>query len=101
MPRPMRARFLRAPSRSASSCNFIVCSLCLLCLDDANQVLHLGEHSTNLRRVRDLRDPANAIEAQTDQRGSLGMMAADRAAHLLDLYDCLGFAHAMLPCVAS
>jgi hypothetical protein len=54
-----------------------------------------------LRRVRDPRNPANAIEAETDQRGSLGTMAADSAANLLDFYNRLGFAHAVLLRVPS
>src|SRR5262249_36286962 len=61
----------------------------LLCLAvvDPHQVLHLGEHAAGRRRVGDFSHAADAIEPEADQGLALGMMAADRAANLLNL-DC-------------
>jgi hypothetical protein len=69
----------------------------LLWLYDSNQVLDLGQHAAGLRRVRHLRNPPNAIEAEPDQGCSLRMMAPNRAAGLLDLDYSIGLAHVVLP----
>src|SRR3569833_3722021 len=46
---------------------------------------NLGDHTTNRRRIRQLGDPADLVEIQPDQRRTLRMVAADRAAGLFDL----------------
>ena len=54
-------------------------------LNHLHQMLHLGDHAAGLRRVRNLGDAADAVEPEPDQGLALGVMAADRAADLLDL----------------
>src|ERR1700747_1857658 len=86
MPRPRRMRFLREPALSAISLSFIALLLILLLLvDDANEMLNLFNHATNRRRVRQFGGAADAIELEPDQRRTLRVVAADRAAGLLDL----------------
>src|SRR5262249_37112197 len=59
--------------------------------------LDLGQHAAGLRRIRQLRDAPDPVEAQSDQRLALGVMAADRAADLLDFDRLVGLAHVVLP----
>src|SRR3954452_21680907 len=75
MPRPTRMRFLREPALSASSLSFIVLSSSssvmpglvpgmtqkLFSLDDAHEVLHLGDHAAHRRRILQLGDPADLV----------------------------------------
>src|ERR1700739_4583240 len=52
MPRPTRIRFLREPALSAISLSFMVLiPYFLLLADDANEMLNLGDHAANFRRV--------------------------------------------------
>src|ERR1700761_9361929 len=93
MPRPTRIRFLREPALSAISLSFILIFLALLPVDDANEMLNLGDHAANLRRVLKLGHAADLVELQPDQGVALRMVAADRAAGLLDLDRLCGLGH--------
>src|SRR4051812_30484821 len=93
MPRPTRMRFLREPALSAISLSFIVRFLyprpvicteqlrdhatSLFPVDDADEVLNLGDHAANCRRILQLGDPADLVELEADQRRTLRVMAAD------------------------
>src|SRR5450432_1700791 len=113
MPRPTRMRFLREPALSAISLSFIVRVLylwsmiatenrlpafrdhapILFLVDDADEMLNLGDHAANCRGVLQLGDPADLVELEADQRRTLRVMAADRAAGLLDLDHLCGLGH--------
>src|ERR1700737_2349158 len=95
MPRPTRMRFLREPALSAISLSFIALSpyFSLFLVDDADEVLNLGDHAANSRRVLQLGDPADLVELEADQRLTLRVVAADRAAGLLDLDHLCGLGH--------
>jgi hypothetical protein len=54
---------------------------------------NLGDHAPGLRRIRQFDDAPDAVETKPDQRLALGMMAANGAAGLFDLYDFVGLAH--------
>src|SRR5712675_1519968 len=114
MPRPTRMRFLREPALSAISLSFIVRVLylwsmiateirfpvfgcdhapILFLVDDADEMLNLGDHAANCRGVLQLGDPADLVELEADQRRTLRVVAADRAAGLLDLDHLCGLGH--------
>src|SRR6202049_912367 len=112
MPRPTRMRFLREPALSAISLSFIVRFLYpwsmistenrahfpgsfshLFLVDDADEMLNLRDHAANRRRVLQLGDPADLVELEADQRRPLRVVAADRAAGLLDLDHLCGLGH--------
>src|SRR5229473_106607 len=95
MPRPTRMRFLREPALSAISLSFIALSPCfaLFLVDDADEMLNLCDHAANGRRVLQLGDPADLVELEADQRRTLRVVAADRAAGLLDLDHLCGLGH--------
>src|SRR5262249_378528 len=42
--------------------------IALLLVDDADEMVNLGDHATNRRRIRQLGDPADLVELQPDQR---------------------------------
>src|SRR5690554_6490207 len=86
MPRPMRVRVLDEPGLSRSSFKRVMFSqsLSLLAVDDADEVRKLGDHATHFRGVLEGRLPADLVEAQSDQRCALVLLAADRAPDLLD-----------------
>src|SRR5712671_3570697 len=84
MPRPTRMRFLREPALSAISLSFIALSPLFL-VDNADEVLNLGDHAANRRGVLQLGDATDLVELEADQRLALRVMAADCAANLLDL----------------
>src|SRR3982074_3616219 len=65
----------------------------LLLVDDANEVLNFCDHAANRRRVLQFGDPADLVELEADQRRTLRVMAADRAAGLLDLDHLCGLGH--------
>src|SRR5436853_4927758 len=90
MPRPMRMRSLRDPGRSAISLSFI--SQSSLIADHADKMLHLHDHAARRRIVGQFLHPSDLVQAESDQGLALGMMAALRAADLLDL-DALGACH--------
>src|SRR4030095_11549928 len=113
MPRPTRMRFLREPALSAISLSFIVSFLLSLAhdldrkpvtvfrdhapisflVDDADEMLNLGDHAANCRRVLQLGDTTDLVELEADQRRTLRVMAADCAAGLLDLDRLCGLGH--------
>src|ERR1700760_2523922 len=95
MPRPTRIRFLREPALSAISLSFIakILYLVLLLVDDADEMLNLGDHAANRRGVLQLADATDLVELQADQRRALRHVAADRAAGLLDLDRLCGLGH--------
>src|ERR1700730_2330276 len=95
MPRPTRMRFLREPALSAISLSFIALSpyFSLFLVDDADEMLNLGDHAANSRRVLELGDPADLVELEADQRLTLRVVAADRAAGLLALDHLCGLGH--------
>src|SRR5579863_8187006 len=92
MPRPTRIRFLREPALSAISLSFMVLFLLLLA-DDADEMLNLGDHAANFRRIAQFGNATDLVELQSDQRRALRMVAADRAAGLLDLDHLCGLGH--------
>src|SRR4051812_42185141 len=57
-------------------------------------MLHLPDHATRRRRIRQLGHAADAVEVEPDQGLALAVMAAAGAADLLD-FD--GLAHGGLP----
>src|SRR5580693_7957058 len=65
----------------------------LFLVDDANEMLNLCDHPANLGRIPQFGDPADLIELEADQRLTLRVMAADRAAGLLDLDHLCGLGH--------
>src|SRR4030088_1801555 len=65
----------------------------LFLVDDADEMLNLCDHAANRRRVLKLGDPADLVELEADQRRALRVMAADRAAGLLDLDRLCGLGH--------
>src|SRR5216684_3413527 len=104
MPRPTRMRFLREPALSAISLSFIALSPCfsLFLVDDADEMLDLCDHAANCRRIPQLGDPADLVELEADQRRTLRVVAADRAAGLLDLDHLCGLGHRhKLQCLSS
>jgi hypothetical protein len=48
-------------------------------------MLDLADHAANFRRVLKFGNPADLVELEADQRRALRVVAADRAAGLLDL----------------
>src|ERR1700682_2729387 len=95
MPRPTRMRFLREPALSAISLSFIALSpyFSLFLVDDADEVWTRDDHAATSRRVLQLGDPADLFEFEPDQRLTLRVVAADRAAGLLDLDHLCGLGH--------
>src|SRR5689334_16622284 len=85
MPRPTRMRFLREPALSAISLSFIALLLILLLVDDANEMVNLQDHAAHRRSIRQFAGAADLVELEPDQRRTLRVMAADRAAGLLEL----------------
>src|SRR5436309_15861652 len=65
----------------------------LLLVDDADEMLNLGDHAANCRRVLQLGDTTDLVELEADQRRALRVMAADCAAGLLDLDHLCGLGH--------
>src|SRR5581483_6733211 len=57
----------------------------LLAVHDAHEVRNLRDHAARRRRVRQFGHAADLVQAQADQRRALIVLAADRAAGLLDL----------------
>src|SRR5579871_3935494 len=94
MPRPTRIRFLREPALSAISLSFIIPFPILLALaHDANEILNPGDHAANLGGIAQFGHPADLVELQPDQCRALRMVAADRAAGLLDFDRLCGLGH--------
>src|SRR3989442_13310626 len=58
-------------------------------------MLNLCDHAADRRRVLQLGDPADLVELQSDQRRPLRVVAADRAAGLLDLDRLCGLGHCL------
>src|SRR6185312_1722578 len=54
-------------------------------LHHLDQMRDLGDHAARCRRVDQLGDAADLVEPETDQRLTLGVIPAHRAADLLDL----------------
>src|ERR1700690_47136 len=67
MPRPTRMRSLVAPALSANSCSFI--SLSLGFVDDADEMLDLGDHAPDGRCVLEGLAPADAAADLLDRDG--------------------------------
>src|SRR6202171_3280499 len=65
----------------------------LFLVDDADEMLNLCDHAANCRGVLQLGGPADLVELEADQRLALRVMAADRAAGLLDLDHLCGLGH--------
>src|SRR4051794_21727858 len=64
---------------------FGIVRLCLLLVDDANEMVNLQDHAAHRRGVRQFAGAPDLVELEPDQRRALRLMAADRAAGLLDL----------------
>jgi hypothetical protein len=98
-------RFLREPALSAISLSFIAFSPYRKPVPLFGIMLHLisrrrrgrdvepCDHAANRRRVLQLGDAADLVELEADQRRALRVMAADRAAGLLDLDRLCGLGH--------
>src|SRR5580692_8134462 len=56
-------------------------------------MLNLCNHAANCRRILQLGGPADLVELEADQRLALRVVAADRAAGLLDLDRFCGLGH--------
>src|SRR6201985_1656785 len=56
-------------------------------------MLNLGDHAANRRGILQLGNPADLVELEADQRLALRVLAADRAAGLLDLDHLCGLGH--------
>src|SRR5207248_9597743 len=56
-------------------------------------MLNFRDHATNCRGILQLGNPADLVEIETDQRRTLRVVAADRAAGLLDLDRLCGLGH--------
>src|SRR5215510_605473 len=84
MPRPTRRRDLRAPGLSAISLSFIALSSLASLADHADEVAHLGDHAACRRRVGQVLDPADLVEAEPDQGLALDAVAARRTGGLLN-----------------
>src|ERR1700682_4643294 len=65
----------------------------LFLVDDTDEMLNLCDHAANCRGVLQLGDAADLVELEADQRLALRVMAADRAAGLLDLDHLCGLGH--------
>src|SRR4030088_3840403 len=65
----------------------------LFLVDDADEMLNLCDHAANCRGVLQLGDPADLVELEADQRRTLRVVAAERAAGLLDLDHLCGLGH--------
>src|ERR1700744_5676250 len=69
----------------------MTCTLFLV--DDADEMLNFCDHAANRRGVLQLGGAADLVELEADQRLALRVMAADRAAGLLDLDHLCGLGH--------
>src|SRR3984957_14104724 len=69
----------------------------LFLADHAQKMLDLRDHAAGLRRVGNLGGAPDPVELEPDQGLALGMVAANRAADLLDLDHLVGLAHIGLP----
>src|SRR5436190_2418757 len=56
-------------------------------------MLNFRDHAANCRGILQLGNPADLVELEADQRRTLRVMAADRAAGLLDLDRLCGLGH--------
>src|SRR5882757_3190073 len=65
----------------------------LFLVDDADEMLNLGDHAANRRRVLQFGHTTDLVELEADQRRALRVMAADCAAGLLDLDRLCGLGH--------
>jgi hypothetical protein len=65
----------------------------LFLVDNPDEVLNLGDHAANRRGILQLGDATDLVELEADQRRALRVMAADRAAGLLDLDRLCGLGH--------
>src|SRR5690606_3953752 len=83
MPRPMRMRFLVAPSLSRMSVSFMGLPSSLL-VDDAHEVLDARDHAAHGGRILEGRATVELVEAEADQRLALHAGTAQRAADLHD-----------------
>src|SRR5690606_38781972 len=77
-PRPTRLRFFVAPSSGRRSCSFM---FSLLHFFDSHQVLDLGHHTANLRRVGLLDSLVVSTSTQRANRILLLLRIPDRALH--------------------
>src|ERR1700722_14943185 len=95
MPRPTRMRlFARAGIvGDIAELHRPVSLFPVILADDADEMLNLCNHAANRRRVLQLGNPADLVELETDQRRTLRVMAAYRAAGLLDLDHLCGLGH--------
>src|SRR3990172_771078 len=64
MPRPMRMRFLRAPGLSAIWFSFMFAVLLLRVADHAHQMWNLADHAARRRRIRQVLNAADLVEAK-------------------------------------
>src|SRR6185437_7806672 len=69
----------------------------LFLVDDTDEMLNLCDHAANCGRVPQFGDAAYLVELEADQRRALRVVAADRAAGLLDLDHLCGLGHFLTP----
>src|SRR5436309_15981800 len=62
-------------------------------VDDADEMLNLCDHAAHRGGILKFGNPADLVELQPDQRRALRVVAADRAAGLLDLDRLCGLGH--------
>src|SRR5262245_6071481 len=94
MPRPTRLRAWRAPDLSEMLLSFMAfgpsCPAPSRRFDDADEMGHLGDHAAHRRRVLERRPAVELVQAETDQRRLLALVAPRRAPDLLHRHCLLG-----------
>src|SRR5258705_1199913 len=101
MPRPTRLGAWRDPCLSRIWLSFICLVLLPASADllDRDEVVHLGNHAADRRRVLQLARTVALVEAEADQRVFLVLRAPDWAADLghAQALAALGLGHRLLP----
>jgi hypothetical protein len=69
--------------------------LLLRAANHAYEVLNLSDHPSSRRRIGEIAHPSDFVEAETDQRRTLIMVAPLRATDLFDLDGFLCLSHAL------
>src|SRR5262249_23553102 len=87
MPRPARLRTCRAPALSEMLLSFMASGPSSLVpsrrFDDADEMRNLGDHPPHRRRVLERCPAVELVEAESDQRRPLALLAPRRAPDLL------------------
>src|SRR5262245_44503982 len=94
MPRPTRLRTWRAPDLSEMLLSFMASGPSCLApsrrFDDADEMSDLGNHAAHRRRILERCPAVELVQAETDQRRLLALVASRRAPDLLHRHCLLG-----------